>query len=89
MLFRAGLLSADEGLESFDFRYLLGSPEKVGKVRQVLQTVFRRHTATGYLMLSAVKHVLAIIPRREFERGEEGQRSAAGFDWRDFFTKYT
>ena len=71
LLLRAGLLSADEGLESFDFRYLLGSPEKIGRVREVLETVNRQHTATAYLMLCATKHVLGIIPGRVFLLGDD------------------
>ena len=66
LLIRAGLLDKSQGLESFDFRYLLGSPENVEKVRQVLETVLSRHPATGHMMLSALQHVLSIIPRRVF-----------------------
>ena len=76
LLLRAGLLSADEGLESFDFRYLLGSPEKIGRVREVLETVNREHTATAYLMFCATKHVLGIIPGRVFLLGDD-----LGMEW--------
>ena len=71
LLMRAGLLSKDDGLEAFDFRHLLGSPQNVEKVREVLETVFSRHPSTGYLMLNAIKHVLAIIPRRVFLLGDD------------------
>ena len=71
LLTRAGLLSKDDGLESFDFRYLLGSPEKVNAVRAVLQTVFGQHPATAYIMLNAINHVLGIIPRRVFPLGDD------------------
>ena len=71
LLTRAGLLSKDDGIESFDFRYLLGSPEKVNAVRAVLQTVFGQHPATAHLMFNAIKHVLGVIPRRVFLLGDD------------------
>ena len=71
LLLRAGLLTRDQGLEAFDFRYLLGSPSNVDRVRRVLETVFQRNPATAHIMLNAAKHVLSIIPRRVFLLGDD------------------